>query len=87
MEHENFITDRKEYKGVEQHGHDECRGHVTLYFRVDAVLCVCDLIVVMQRPREHYRGSANSDNPKNCKSMTNESVLEKHGMDTFEKEI
>ena len=87
MELENFITDRKEYESVEQHGHNERRGHVALDFSVDAVLCVCDLIVIVQQPRKHCRGGANPCNPKNCKSMTNESILEKNGMDTFEEEI
>lgn len=87
MEHEDFITNRKEYKSIEEHGHDEGRGHVTLYFHVDTVLRVCDLIVVVQRPREHDHGSADSGDPKSCENMTYESLLEKNGMDAFEKEI
>lgn len=85
MEHENFIRDRKEHQDIEHHGHDESRGHITLDFDVDAVLGVCDLIVVMQRPRKHYCGGANCSNPKNCESMTNESFLEINGMNTHEK--
>lgn len=87
MELENFITDGKEYDSVEQHGHNERRGHVALDFHIDAVLCVCDLIIIVQRPRKHYRGGANPGDPKNCKSMTNESFLEINGVDTFEEEI
>jgi hypothetical protein len=87
MVHENFIRDGKEYESVEQHRHNERRGDVALDFEVDAVLCVGDLIVIVQRPRKHHRGGANPGKPKNCKSMTNKSFLEKNGVDTFEEEI
>lgn len=53
MEYENFVTDRKEYESIKEHRHYECRGHVILDFDVDAVLCVCDLIVIVEGPREH----------------------------------
>lgn len=84
---ENFEGDRKVHEEIKYRRHDERRGHVTINFDIHAVLCVCDFVVIVQRIDEQQRGRADGAKPKSCENMANESLLEKHGMDTFEKEI
>lgn len=87
MRLQDLITDRKVYENVEHHRDDECYGRVTLDFAVDTVLRVCDLMILVKRPRKQERESADPGDPKYGESITNEPFLDENGMDTFEKEI